>query len=187
MAGNGDERRGSEGRSSGPQNGAAAVQAAWVESRLQNLRDMMDGVFDVVAAMPATADDISATDKKIRAITNLARAVAGVEAAARRMMAEANRDGDNTEDEMNDSDIPDPETAERYRAELLDRLDNHTAIVEAKRVARAARDRARLEGGEPGDAAAGGASGTGAGAMAHLGDAGWPGVREDLCGGPLAA
>lgn len=179
MAGNGDER-------GGPGSGAA-VQAAWVEGRLQALRDRVDQAFIAVAGFTVAEGDLTAADKKTRAITNLARAVAAVEAAARRIMAVANRESDNPEDEMNDGDRPDPETTERYRAELLDRLEQHTAIVEAKRVARQARDGGGVEGGDEGPAAPGGASKAGAGTVADLGDAGWPGVRQDLCGGPLAA
>lgn len=133
MAGNGDER------------GGAAVQAVWLEGKLQGLRDMIDGAFKVVEEMETPKGDPVAIDRKIRAITNLARAVAAVEAAARRIMTAAARAPESPEDEMNDGDRPDPETVERYKAELLDRLERHHAIVEAKRVAEDARDRGGME------------------------------------------
>ena len=133
MAGNGDAR------------GGAAVQAAWVERKLQGLRDMIDGAFTVVEALETPKSDPAAIDRKIRALINLARAVAAVEAAARRIMTAAARAPESTEDEMNDGDRPDPETVERYKAELLDRLERHRAIVEAKRVAEDARDRGGME------------------------------------------
>lgn len=131
--------KGAEGRD------GAAVHAAWVEARLQDLRDMVDGAFAAVAAWPVPADDLSALDKKTRAITNLARAVAAVESAARRVMAAAERASDSTEDEMNDGDRPDPETVERYKAELLDRLEHNHALLEAKRLAADARDGGGVE------------------------------------------
>ena len=133
MAGNGEER------------GGAAVQAAWVESKLQRLRDMIDEACKVVADIETPKGDLAAIDRKVRAIINLARAVAAVEAAARRIMIAAAREPESTEDEMNDGDRPDPETVERYKAELLDRLERHHAIVEAKRVAEDARERGRVE------------------------------------------
>ncbi len=129
MAGNGDER------------GGAAVQAVWLEGRLQHLRAMIDEVCGVVDALETPRGDLAAIDRKIRVITHLARAVAAVEAAARRIMTAAARAPESTEDEMNDGDRPDPETVERYKAELLDRLERHRAIVEAKRVAEDARYR----------------------------------------------
>ncbi|AQR62651.1 hypothetical protein BZG35_14085 [Brevundimonas sp. LM2] len=134
MAGKGDEAR-----------GAVAVQAAWVEARLQDLRSMIDGAFSAVAAWPVPEGDLTAIDKKTRAITNLARAVAAVESAARRLMAAVGCEGDSAEDEMNDGDRPDPETVERYKAELLDRLEHNHALVEAKRLAADARDGGGVE------------------------------------------
>ena len=173
MAGNGDEHR-----------GGAAVHAAWVDTCLAELRGMVNAQFEYVRNIVLPADDLGAADRKTRAITSLARSVAAVEAAARRMLA---ADGaEDPEDEMNDSDRPDPETRERYRAELVRRMDRLRAIVETKRVAGVARDRSRLEGGDDGGTGSGVASGGTTGAMADLGDAGWSGVRQDLCGGPLA-
>lgn len=179
MAGNGDEGRdGTAGR-------AAAVHAAWVETRLAELRSMVDEQFAFVRAVKVDQDDLAAADRKTRAITSLARSVAAVEAAARRMMSAS--ESDNPEDEMDDSDRPDAETAERYRAEMVRRMDRLRAIVETKRLAGDAENASTVEGGDEGDPGSGVASGGAVGAVADLGDAGWSGVRQDLCGSPLAA
>lgn len=167
MAGDGDER------------GRGAAPVAWHAERMRLLREMVDEAFTAVRAVTPPPDDLKAIDAKTRAIINLARAVVAVTAAGRQPKAPAGRSG-GVEPEGDNADRPDAATLEQYKAELLGRIARRKAILAAREAEAVAGDGGGVAEGLPGAAGHGGPPDPGDEAVEDLGDAGWPGIGQDL-------
>lgn len=165
---------------------AEAVAAGaddWATRRKMNQRRMIELAEGELMAEMLAGGDPATADRRVRAITNLARAVVAIEA----IRPSAGLPPDETEeDEMGGRRDDDPAELEALRADLRERYDFFAAQRELRgRAGSDGRDGAEAhigalaEAGDPPDAAGDG--------VEHLADAGWTGRGQDLRGGVLAA
>jgi hypothetical protein len=171
---------------SGNQVKAEAVAAGaddWATRRKMNQRRMIELAEGELMAEMLAGGDTATTDRRVRMITNLARAVVAVEA----IKPSSGLTPDQTEeDEMGGRRDDDPAELEALRADLRERYDFFAAQRELRgRAGSDGREGAeahlgtRSASGDPSDSAGDG--------LEHLADAGWTGRRQDLRGGVLAA
>jgi hypothetical protein len=162
----------------------AAAADDWADRRKANQRRLIEAAEARLMNETIAEGDAAAADRHVRAITNLARAVAAVEAIK---PCRAAKNEDRQEDEMGGRQDDDPRELEALRAQVLERYD----VLRAKAGLRgqggageASGDSADLSGPEPRSGTAPADAGDG---LAHLADAGWTGSGQDVRGSLLAA
>lgn len=170
---------------SGNQVKAEAVAAGtddWAKERKMHQRRMIEIAEEKLGKALVAEKDVAALDRHVRAITNMARAVAAIEAIK---PSRPDLEDDQSEDEMGGRD-DDPAALEALRARVMERYDRFAAEIERGECDgdSGSGDLAEMAGGEPLPRTAPETAGDG---LEHLADAGWTGRGQDLRGGALAA
>jgi hypothetical protein len=170
---------------SGNQVKARAVAAGaddWALERKMNQRRMIEIAEEKLGKALVAEKDVAALDRHVRAVTNMARAVAAIEAIK---APRPEPEDDQPEDEMGGRD-DDPAALEALRARVMERYDQFAAEIERGEgdVEGGGGDPAEMAGGAslPGEAPKAATDG-----LEHLADAGRTRGGQDVRWRVLAA